>query len=85
MIPQALVDFNEVEEDDRVYAFRRNVDPSVDLSPGSRLLVGDRTGNVCKAEVVDVTGDLVEMILDSNTFRRAGDGRGAETNSLTFV
>ena len=65
----AFVDFNEVEDDDHVFSLRRSVGHISAMTPGTRVLLGDRSGNLCNAEVVSDRGDLVEFVLDGGTFR----------------
>lgn len=62
---EVWVDFNSAE-DGVVTTLRRFA--SVTPVTGSVMTVGDREGNLCKATVVAVDGELIQLALHDGTF-----------------
>lgn len=65
---QAWVDFNDIH-DGRATTLMKFVEDGVDVHVGGFLLVGDYDGNLCRATVTGIEGQIVQLSLDPNTFR----------------
>jgi hypothetical protein len=66
---QIWVDFNEQDDKGRALTLCRFVEPGVDLSLGARILAGDHEGNLCWANIANVTANgVITLALDGETF-----------------
>ena len=71
MAPRDLwVDFNDVDDDSRTSSLLRFAAPGSAIEVGEHILIGDDEGNLCEADVVGISGEVVELVLDANTFKR---------------
>jgi hypothetical protein len=64
------VDFNDVGPDSRVRTLMEYAAKNVMITLGDTVVVGDSEGNRCEAQVVSIRGDVVELALNGNAFRR---------------
>jgi hypothetical protein len=70
---QLWVDFNDIDEEGRTTTLARFASPEVALSSGLRLPVGDDDGNICDADVIEISPDgVVTLALDLDSFRHVG-------------
>ncbi|MGH9124883.1 MAG: hypothetical protein ACRDZ8_09185 [Acidimicrobiales bacterium] len=64
---QAWVDFNNLDGL-RTTTLRRFVQDGVHLAVGTELVVGDDEGTECRAKVIALDGELVDLAVDPGTF-----------------
>lgn len=67
------VDFNDIEQDNRVFGAKRFAVPGTDFSVGTHHVVGDYEGNRCNGVIVEQTPNGVVLQLDLATFTSPED------------
>jgi hypothetical protein len=68
----AWVDFNDVHQN-RTTTLLKLVEGGVVVEVGRQLVVGDHDGNVCRATVVGIKGEIVELAIDPESFQIDAD------------
>ena len=61
-------DFNELGDDLRIATLREFASDGVRIAVGRRLVIGDDEGNVCKADVISIEGDVICLAVDGDSF-----------------
>lgn len=68
------IDFNSIDDQGIVTTLAEFAESDVNLAVDSWLIAGDDEGNLCKAQVVELTPDgVVKLAVDKRTFAPADE------------